>query len=46
MMPVFIDSKVIQTQHIGNYIADKIHLFISNGIDIGYRDVSKVMKMS
>lgn len=46
MMPVLMDSKVIQTQHIGNYIADKIHLFISNGIDIGYSDVSKVMKMS
>jgi hypothetical protein len=25
--------KIIQTQHIGIYIADKIHLFISNGTD-------------
>ena len=28
MMPVLMDSEVIQTQHIGNYIADK-YIYLS-----------------
>lgn len=44
MMPILMDSKGMQTRHIGTYTADKTQPFISNGIDVGESEVFKVVK--
>lgn len=40
-----MDSEVIQARCAGMYIADKTHLFISDGTDIGYSSIFRALKM-
>lgn len=44
-MAISMDSKAAQTRHIGIDIANKIHLFVSNGTDIGQSNVFQVMEI-
>lgn len=42
---ILMDSEVIQARYAGMYIADKTHLFISDGTDIGYSSIFRALKM-
>lgn len=42
---ILMDSEVIQAWCAGMYIADKTHLVISDGADIGYSSIFRALKM-
>lgn len=42
---ILMDSEVIQARCAGMCIADKTHLFISDGTDIGYSSIFRTLEM-